>query len=229
MPPRAPSPGPPARRPHSPQRHGGPVQGGGGAGRADRSSGHRGSGTAGGDLDLDGDRDGGGRGRAWAEAGTRPRRGFPLPRGRRRGREGRRWPRYLNPFGAPGPPSPRPRADPSAPRRAAITHFPGVAPEPRERPEPPRITRPEREWPSQDFGAHEGHSRPQGRGFPRGASLGSPAPLDSCGPGPHPPPTSPGARGPAISLRPRPAFFWVGEAEADRASFRPSVSLCPLP
>lgn len=54
---------------------------------------------AGGDEERD--RDWGGRGRAGAEVRPRPRRGSRLPRGRRRGRQGRRRPRYVNPFGAP--------------------------------------------------------------------------------------------------------------------------------
>lgn len=58
----------PHRDPDLPQRHGGPVQGGG-AGRADHSSGRRGCGR----------RDG---------AGPRPRRDFPFPGGWRRGRRG---------------------------------------------------------------------------------------------------------------------------------------------
>ena len=68
----------------------------------------------------------------------------------------------------------------------------------------------------------DGGSPPRG-----GASPGSPAPLDACEPGHHPPPISTGARGPAISLQPRPAFFWVGEAETG-LPFLLSVSLCPL-
>lgn len=87
--------------------------GGGGAERAGRSSERRGSGRrqAGGDQGGDP-----GGGRAGEEVGPRPRRDFPFPGDRRRGLEGRRRPRCVNPFGAPGPPSPRPRARPCAPR-----------------------------------------------------------------------------------------------------------------
>lgn len=91
VPPRVPRP----CGPYSPQRHGGPGRGGGGAGRAGRSSGRAALGTAGGDWD--------GEERAGAEGEPHARGDFSPPRGRRRGREGRRRPRCLNPFQAATP------------------------------------------------------------------------------------------------------------------------------
>lgn len=78
-----------------------------------------------------GRRAGTGTRRAGAKARPRPRRDFPLPRGRRRGREGPRPPRCINPFGAPGPPAPRPHRQRSAPRPAPVAHFAEAEPEAR--------------------------------------------------------------------------------------------------
>lgn len=59
-----------------------------------------------------------------------------------------------------------------------------------------------------------------------GASPGSPAPLDACEPGPHPPPISPGARGPR-HFPPASSGLFLGGGGRDRASFPP---VCfPLP
>lgn len=81
--------------PHSPRRHGGPGRGGGGGGvgRAGLNSRRAAQGRRAGTRTE----------RAGAEAGPRPLCDFSPPGSWRRGREGRRRPRCVNPFGAPGP------------------------------------------------------------------------------------------------------------------------------
>lgn len=90
---------------------------------------------------LWGRRAGTGTEREGAEGEPHARGDFSPPRGRRRGREGRRRPRCVNPFGALGPPGGGP---------AGVTPFSEAEPEAPERAQPPGVARPERGWPSGD-------------------------------------------------------------------------------
>lgn len=156
--------------------------------------------------------------RAGAKPGPRPRRDFPLPGGRRRGREGRRRPRCVNPFGAPGPPAPRPRGQPFRTAASASGPFRG--------------------------GGTRGPTRsgPVGTSEPTRVTL---VPEDSVSPeelpwSPRPlwtrvtgtPPTShlPCApRSPPSPSGPIRDFSVVGEAEEERACSPPSLLRFPLP
>lgn len=177
--------------PYSPQRHGGPGRGGGGAGRAGRSSGRAALGTAGGDWD--------GEERAGAEGEPHARGDFSPPRGRRRGREGRRRPRCLNPFQAAAPRESPPSQRRNPRLRSARSH-PGS--------------------PSPSVGGRAATSPTGARFRPRSFSK-SPAHLDAWESGHHPPPAFSGWG--RTSLRPH-SHSRVGATEA----LRRKTLLCDL-
>lgn len=187
VPPRVPRP----CGPYSPQRHGGPGRGGGGAGRAGRSSGRAALGTAGGDWD--------GEERAGAEGEPHARGDFSPPRGRRRGREGRRRPRCLNPFQAAAPRESPPSQRRNPRLRSARSH-PGS--------------------PSPSVGGRAATSPTGARFRPRSFSK-SPAHLDAWESGHHPPPAFSGWG--RTSLRPH-SHSRVGATEA----LRRKALLCDL-
>lgn len=228
--PRAPSPGPPARRPSRPPLttetwRPGPVA----AERSARvaalsAAAPDGGGQAGTGA---GTRAGGGRGR---RSGRAPAVTFLFPAAGGGAWRGGGGPGALTPS-APPALHPLGRAPGPAHRdREGVAHCSEAEPEVPERVQPPKVTWPEPEWPSRDFGAHEGHPHPRGRSFPRGGSLGV-ARRFWMAPGHHPPPSSPDAPRPRHFPRTPMRLFLGGGGRGRRVPFSPPLpsALSPLP